>query len=245
MSHLLPEYSLKTLLAGKRQPKRKRDDSSEDEEDEEAAMEMFGSMIGETLKGALGPALRPEEKDVYVKDNHIYFVTNVTEQSVVKLVNIIDEKNRIFELLEKSHLFETVTPKPLFLHITSYGGSLMACFRACDAIRNSKIPVNTIVDGHAASAGSLMAVVGRKRYMRPRSKVLIHQLSAWGAGKFEELKDDMENWKDWMKEIVEIYITHSNGKMKRNFLEQQLKHDSWWNYDKSFQYGLVDEKWLE
>ena len=63
----------------------------------------------------------------------------------------------------------TFIPKPIYLHITTNGGDLLAGFFGYDKIKNSKIPINTIIEGCVASAGSLLSMAGQNRYMTANS----------------------------------------------------------------------------
>ena len=49
----------------------------------------------------------------------------------------------------------------------------MNTFYITDLIEKMETPVNTYVDGYAASAASLISVVGKKRYMTQNSLMLI------------------------------------------------------------------------
>ena len=110
---------------------------------------------------------------------------------------------------------------------------------AVDHIRNSIVPVDTVINGCAASAATIMSVVGKSRYMQENSFMLIHQISSGMWGKFEELKDDMKNSELLMKKIVAIYEEHTNIPKKE--LAKILKHDLWWDAETCLKYGLIDE----
>lgn len=179
------------------------------------------------------------DDDVSCKDNKIYFKCVVTEDTVEKLIKIIESKNKKFNKISSNKMIQSATPKPLYLHITSYGGDLLAGFRAIDAIRRSEIPVYTVVDGYAASAATLMSIVGKRRLMTPNSYMLIHQLSSGAIGKYWELKDDSDNWETWMKDIYGLYVKHT--RMTEDELKQYLSHDLWWKIDKCIETGMVDE----
>ena len=84
-----------------------------------------------------------------------------------------------------------------------------------------------------------MSVVGHRRLMHRHSYMLIHQLSAGMWGKYEELKDDMENNENLMKVIKDIYIKHTN--IPKRELDKILKHDLWWDAKTCLKYGLIDE----
>lgn len=179
------------------------------------------------------------DANIFAEGNHIYFQSKVSDTSVAKLINLINQKNNEFKKLLENKMIESAQPKNLWLHITSYGGCLFSCFRAIDAIMQSLIPIYTIIDGYAASAGTLMAVVGKKRFMAPNSYMLIHQLSAGAVGTFWEIKDEYNNLEMMMNDIYNIYLSHS--KLNREELEAYLAHDSWWKLDKCIECGLVDE----
>ena len=176
---------------------------------------------------------------VTVDGNHIYFQTNVSDKSVTELIKVINQKNNEFKKLLKNKLIESVTPTNLWLHITSFGGSLLACFRAVDAIKKSIMPIYTVVEGYAASAGTLMSVVGKKRFMTPSAYMLIHQLSGGACGTYWELKDEHINTEMMMNDIYNIYVEHT--KMTKKELEEYLSHDLWFKVDKCIEIGLVDE----
>ena len=132
-------------------------------------------------------------------------------------------------------------PKPIYLHINSYGGGVFAAFAAIDFIQQSEIPVHTIIEGASASAATLMSVVGKKRYIRPHASMLVHQLSSWFGGKLSEIEDDYKNVTQMHDTIKEIYKKHTN--LCETDLEEILKHDLWWKADKCMQTGLADELW--
>ena len=56
-------------------------------------------------------------------------------------------------------------PPPIHLRINSYGGSVFAAFSSIDYIMKSKTSVYTYIDGCAASAGTIMSVVGSQRFI--------------------------------------------------------------------------------
>ena len=69
--------------------------------------------------------------------------------------------------------------------------------------------------------------------------MLIHQISSGMWGKFEELKDDMDNNELIMKKIKDLYQEYT--KIPKNKLSEILKHDLWWDADMCLKYGLIDE----
>ncbi len=168
--------------------------------------------------------------------NRIYFYSGVTRPKILKLNKSIFSLN--VNMLSKTGPLE-YEPPPIKLHINSYGGSVFAGLAAVDYIRNSQVPVHTIIDGCAASAATLMSCVGAHRLMHRNACILVHQLSGAMWGKFQEMQDDMQNSEMLMEKIKNIYKEYT--KIPKKELDNILKHDLWWEAEKCLQYGLVDE----
>ena len=181
-------------------------------------------------------AASDDNNQVTFKDNRLYFYSEVTRSKNLTLNKSIVELANYYAAIGTNLSTE---PANLYLHINSYGGSVFAGLSSVDYIINSKVPVTTIIDGCAASAATLMSVVGHRRLMHRHSYMLIHQLSSGMWGKYEELKDDMENNENLMKVIKDIYIKHTNIPKKE--LDKILKHDLWWDAKTCLKYGLIDE----
>ena len=168
--------------------------------------------------------------------NRIYFYSGVTRPKILQLNKGIFNLN--VNMLSKTGPLG-YEPPPIMLHINSYGGSVFAGLSAVDYIKNSKIPVHTVIDGCAASAATLMSCVGSHRMMHKNACMLVHQLSGMMWGKFQEMQDDMENSEMLMEKIKNIYREHT--KIPKKEMDNILKHDIWWEAEKCLQYGLVDE----
>jgi len=177
-------------------------------------------------------------KKITRENNHIYFHAEVDRDNIFELIELIRkcELENIITAL-KLNLEEI----PIYLHISSFGGSVFDALTAIDVIQSCKVPVYTIIEGATASAGTLMSVVGKKRYMRPNAYMLIHQLSSGFWGKMSEIEDDFQNNKILMEKIMDIYKEHADIPKKQ--LGEVLKHDLWWDTEKCQKYGLVDETW--
>ncbi len=212
--------------------KRRKLEEPEDESDEEMELPFPFNPF----------AISKEDNDVFILENHIYFTTDVSMKSINKLTKIIFAANREFDLLRQTCKFAEITPKPIYLHITSTGGDLFAGLRGIDVIQSSELPIYTIIEGYAISAGSVLFLSGKKRFMSKNAYLLIHQLSSYeGGGTFEQLKDSMKNDALLMNRLYDFYIKSStNGKLTMDVIKEVLKHDIYWNYRTCEKYGLVD-----
>lgn len=175
------------------------------------------------------------------KENHIYFFAGVSKESVYNMNEHIIKINENFKSLERKNPTIKMQPKPIYLHINSFGGSIFAAFTAIDFIQQSNIPVYTIIEGATASAGTLISIVGKKRFIRPNACMLIHQLSSWFGGKMTAIEDEYQNLKMIEDRIKNFYLKHT--KITPSIVEDLLKHDLWWDCDKCLEYGLVDIIW--
>lgn len=182
-----------------------------------------------------------DNKQIYLKDNHLYFHTDVSEESVdevKKLMRIYWDK---FNKIIKSNSCVEFKPKPLYIHIFSPGGCAHSGFSLYDYIieYKKKIPVYTIVEGRAASAATFISIAGTKRFITQNSYILIHQLSTFFGGNYQQIKDEFINSKKCMDKIIEIYKSHT--KIKKKKLQEILKHDIYWDANECISYGIVDE----
>lgn len=180
-----------------------------------------------------------EPKILETVKNRIYFYSEVDRVEVLQLNReLLEIKN---ESIYSTLAYDTPAPYSIFLHLNSYGGSVFAGLAAMDHILSIKksVPVITIVDGCCASAATFLSVVGTKRLINKNAFMLIHQLSSFMWGKFQEVEDEMENLKKLMETIKRIYKERTNIPEKE--LNKILKHDLWFDADTCLKYGLVDE----
>ena len=160
--------------------------------------------------------------------NSIYFYSGLNDESVFKLnSNIL-------------YLSETLeTGEEINLHIQSGGGSLLPSLSTVDLIRTCDMPVNTFVEGYAASAATLISVVGAKRFMTKNSVMLIHQLKMGTEySKFNEIEDYYSNAETLMEIVRNIYL--ENTKLDKELLSDLLNKDRWLNSTFCREKNLVD-----
>ena len=176
------------------------------------------------------------EIETKVVDNHIYYYSSVNKKSALELNMKLKEVEN--KLIKKYNDFNG-HQEYIYLHINSFGGSVFSAFSVIDTIKNSKIPVVSIIEGAAASAATLISVMCDYRIIYENSYMLIHQLSSGTWGKMSELEDEMENLKELMAAIRKIYKESTN--IPDGEINEILKHDLWWNPQICLQKGLVDE----
>ena len=174
---------------------------------------------------------------VETTNNRIYYYSEVSRQKILVLNKNLKTLND--NLLNQAQLLDLKEPANIYLHVNSFGGSVFAGLAAVDYVKSCEVPVITIVEGCAASAATLFSVVGAHRQIRNNSFMLIHQISSGMWGKYEELKDSIDNCDLFMQIIKVIYNEHT--KIPKKKLNEILKHDLWFDAETCLEYGLVDE----
>jgi ATP-dependent protease ClpP protease subunit len=164
----------------------------------------------------------------------------VDRDSVHELIECIREMELYCEQMKRQMNLKKV---PIYLHINSYGGCVFSALNAIDYIQSCKVTIYTVIEVADASAGTMISVFGKKRYMRPNAHMLIHQLSSSCWGKMQEIDDEYANLKQLMVKIRSIYAERTTIPKKQ--LRRMLKHDLWFNLEDCIENGLVDEIWTD
>ena len=180
---------------------------------------------------------KDEDNVVETKNNSVYFQSEVTRPKILLLNKNLHELGKY--LVNQANLLGSTLPADIHLHINSFGGSVFAGLSATDYVKSSPVPIRTVVEGCAASAATLFSVVAHHRVIRRNSFMLIHQLSSGMWGKYEEMKDAMENNDLFMRIIKDIYEEHT--KLPKRKINEILKRDLWFDAETCLEYGLVDE----
>jgi ATP-dependent Clp protease protease subunit len=181
-----------------------------------------------------------EEESTYVKvqGNEVFFHCDVHEESVLELVT---KMRALVKNLRKTYIDLGIEEDPaVTLYVKSDGGDLHSGFSAMDHIRNLRARVTTVADGLCASAATLLLLAGQNRKMMGNSYVLIHQISADGVwGKYEELKDHMQNFTKDMERMQQVYEAETEIPLRK--LKKILKKDLYLDSEQCLRYGLVHE----
>jgi ATP-dependent Clp endopeptidase proteolytic subunit ClpP len=221
-------------FGGERINKSKKNDNVHESDDDD------NSSIADKITNAITGSKKGSGEKIERDNNHIYFYSEVNRDSIYDLIMLIKEAEEESILTSLKLKIDEI---PIYIHINSLGGSIFNCFAGIDIIQLCKVPVHTIIEGGSASAGTLLSVVGKKRYMTKNAYMLIHQLSSGFWGKMGEIEDEFKNLEDLMKRIKDIYKEHTTIPKKE--LNDLLKHDLWLDSDKCLKYGLVDEIWTK
>jgi ATP-dependent Clp protease protease subunit len=184
--------------------------------------------------------IKMSKEDIHVElvSNILYLYGEINTNLAFKINKIINDENMKIQEI-KNPFIASVNYKPMYLMINSYGGFLSDAMSIIDTIKSSKIPIYTVVDGFAASCASLIAVCGKKRFIKPMSSVLIHQLHGSVRGKYNDICDHKHQCDMYMQQIEQIYI--ENSKMSLQQVKDKLMHESFILANECITLGLADE----
>lgn len=221
-------YYKTDIWATKSSKKRKLPVPSSDEDDDEGGAPPMIPF----------PLMFPKSSNTNIHSVHncIYFNDDVTNESMTALnreLRIIDDKMSVVSITYR------IDNLPIYLYITTNGGSIHAAMSAIDCIKSLRSPVYTIVDGFVASAGTLISLAGKKRYILPNAYMLIHELRSGVWGKMSDITEEFENLKKVMQHLIDFYTKHTTIKAKE--LQKLLKKDSIWNAEECVKNGIADE----
>ena len=129
--------------------------------------------------------------------------------------------------------------KPLTVDIFSYGGDAMAGLAIHQLLAAHDAEVTTNVVGIAASAGSVIAMAGKKRRCPANAAVMVHP--AWGVSVGSA--DEHRKAADELEGITNAYLrTYAKATGRPvGEIEPYVKEESWLYGEDAFALGLITE----
>ncbi len=130
--------------------------------------------------------------------------------------------------------------KDINLVISSYGGDVYAMLGTIDYFNTLPVKVNTHCLGACMSAAAVILACGTgKRTMSENSTVMVHEGSAFEAGKTSDVLKGADHLKKLQSNINRILgeVTKKDQK----FWEEVSKQDTYLTSEQCLEYGIVDE----
>ena len=176
-------------------------------------------------------------------DRCLYLSEQVNQQSMLQLTKAIIDINDSDERVKKIYSVYgfDYNPKPIKIHIDSYGGMVYQCFGLLSVMTGSKTPIHTIVTGCAMSCGFLIAIHGHKRLAHKNATLMYHQVSSGTHGKVAEMEEDLTQTLHLQEKIEEMTLQRTKipaKKLKKNY---KSKKDWFMDVDEALKYKVIDE----
>lgn len=182
----------------------------------------------------------PEKPEIYqidINNNNIYFNNKITAESVAELCNHLRTMDEKITRMKENYKIEEILP--IYLHLSSDGGHILAALSAFDAISLTKNPVYTVIDGYVSSAGTFLSLAGKKCYIKPNAFVYLHELKTVIWGRMTEMNIELGNNEKLMDHVIKIYIKKT--KFTEQKLREILKKNSTYNAKSAIEYGIAQE----
>ena len=130
--------------------------------------------------------------------------------------------------------------KDINLVISSYGGDVYAMLGTIDYFNTLPVKVNTHCLGACMSAAAVILACGTgNRTMSKNSTVMVHEGSAFEAGKTSDVLKGADHLKKLQTNIKRILGEVTNK--DQEFWEEVSKQDTYLTADECLEYGIVDE----
>ena len=163
---------------------------------------------------------------------------------VIIRVNKFDEKSAK-EFAEKIASAHNTGQSVIPVIIDSYGGQVYSLMSMIASIKNSELPVATIVEGKAMSCGVILFSCGTEgyRYITEDATLMIHDVSSASWGKNSEIQASAEEVKRLNEKIYKILSANSNKSEKwfNKQLNEKGRADWFIESKEAIDLGLADK----
>lgn len=151
------------------------------------------------------------------------------------------EIDSVYSVQVKLDYLLRVNPNtPINMNITSYGGDVYAMLGLVDVIRDLPVKVNTHCIGTCMSAAAVLLACGTgQRTMTKNATVMVHEGSAFEAGKTTDVMKGVDHLKKLQLEINKIMADVTN--QDERFWELTQRNDTYLNAEECLKYGLIDK----
>ena len=176
------------------------------------------------------------------KPRALYLAAQVDQASMAMISTAILDINSNDEYISKMAEIHGMiyNPKPIVLYIDSYGGYVYQCFGLLSVMKNSKVPVHTVVTGCAMSCGFMIAITGHERFAYEKATFMYHQVSSGTGGKLKEMEEDIIETKRLQK-MIEDHAAANTGLTRKQLKENfDGKKDWFMNTKEALKYKVID-----
>jgi ATP-dependent protease ClpP protease subunit len=129
--------------------------------------------------------------------------------------------------------------KRIELHINSPGGSLFDASAIFSRLADHRSEKVVYIDGLAASAASIVAMVGHKIYMRANATMMIHLPSGLAVGNADDMRKMASALDTITDSMVNVYERRT--RQPRDVIRAMLAAETWMSPDQAVANGFADE----
>jgi len=152
-------------------------------------------------------------------------------------------ENAISNVIAQLLLLANDSQAPIYLVVSTYGGSLDEMFSLYDTIKFLPCPVHTVALGKVMSAGVLLLASGAKgkRLIGASARIMMHPLSAGVYGNVFEIENETKEAKRLQTLMVDALVKET--KMTRAQVEKVMNPglDYYVTPTDAVKFGIVDK----
>lgn len=145
-------------------------------------------------------------------------------------------------VLSQFLFLEQQSDEPITIYLNSPGGEINAGLMIYDIIQSSKLEINTVCTGRAASMAAVLLAAGTPghRYILRHSEVMIHEplierAVGGSATSIHNLSESILEIKETMNQIL---AKHTGKTMEE--IDQATKFDNFMNAREAIDFGICD-----
>ena len=134
------------------------------------------------------------------------------------------------------------SPKPIYMIVSTYGGSVDEMFALYDCMKFISCPVRTVALGKVMSAGVLLLASGEKgkRLIGKNARVMIHPVSGLSHGNVFEVMNETKEHLRLQERMVEALISETKMTNEQAQKIMQSGHDYYLTAEEAVEFGIVD-----
>jgi ATP-dependent protease ClpP protease subunit len=129
--------------------------------------------------------------------------------------------------------------KRLDIHINSPGGSVFDASAIYSRLADHGSQKVVYVDGLAASAASIVAMVGHKIYIRANAQMMVHLPSGLVLGNAEDMRKAIAALDSITESMINVYAKRTG--LGRGELRDLMTNESWFTPELAVEKGFADE----
>jgi ATP-dependent protease ClpP protease subunit len=129
--------------------------------------------------------------------------------------------------------------KRLDIHINSPGGSVSEANGIYSRLADHRSDKHVYIDGLAASAASIIAMVGHKIYIRANANMMIHMPSGLVIGNADEMRKFATALDSITESMINVYAKRT--KLPRDEIRDLLAAETWFSPQEAIDKGFADE----
>lgn len=132
------------------------------------------------------------------------------------------------------------TEGALTVRLNTPGGSVFDGLAIATHLR-ARGNVTTMIDGIAASIGSIIYIAGSRRIMAPGTLLMIHNPSSGAWGNADDLRSEAGVLDVIAGEMAKIYAEASGGKLDEKQCLAMMDAETWLTPEQAVEYGFCHE----